>query len=46
MDRHEFGRRLADAAREMSDTRHPADALDRVAAMAGELIGPCDVAGV
>lgn len=46
MDRHEFGRRLADAAREMSDTRHPADALDRVAAMAVELIGPCDVAGV
>jgi transcriptional regulator with GAF, ATPase, and Fis domain len=46
MDRHEFGRRLADAAREMSDTRHPTDALERVAAMAVELIGPCDVAGV
>jgi GAF domain-containing protein len=46
MDRHEFGRRLADAAREMSDTRRPADALERVAAMAVELIGACDVAGV
>ena len=46
MDRHEFGLRLADAARAMSDTRHPADTLQRIAEMAVDLIDPCDVAGV
>ncbi|GAB3030103.1 hypothetical protein GCM10011376_39680 [Nocardioides flavus (ex Wang et al. 2016)] len=46
MERHEFGRRLADAARGMSGTRHPSETLERVAAVAVELIGPCDVAGV
>jgi GAF domain-containing protein len=46
MDRHEFGRRLAEAAREMSDARHPADTLQRIATMAVELVDACDVAGV
>jgi transcriptional regulator with GAF, ATPase, and Fis domain len=46
MDRHEFGRRLAEAARGMSATRHPADTLQQIAAMAVDLIGSCDVAGV
>lgn len=46
IDRHEFGRRLADAAREMSEARHPADTLQRIATMAVELIDACDVAGV
>jgi GAF domain-containing protein len=46
MDRHEFGRRLAEAAREMSDARHPAETLQRIATMAVELVDSCDVAGV
>lgn len=46
MDRNEFGRRLAEAARAMSGTRHPADTLERIAAMAVDLIDSCDVAGV
>ena len=46
MDRHEFGRRLAEAARGMSDARHPADTLQRIATMAVELVDACDVAGV
>ena len=46
MDRHEFGRRLAEAARGMSDARHPADTLQRIATMAVDLIDACDVAGV
>ena len=46
MDRHEFGRRLAEAARAMSDARHPADTLQRIATMAVDLIDACDVAGV
>jgi GAF domain-containing protein len=46
MDRHEFGRRLAEAAREMSHARHPADTLQRIATMAVELVDACDVAGV
>ena len=46
MDRHGFGRRLAEAARAMSATRNPADTLQRIAAMAVELIDACDVAGV
>lgn len=46
MDRHEFGRRLAEAARAMSGTRHPADTLQHIAAMAADLIESCDVAGV
>jgi transcriptional regulator with GAF, ATPase, and Fis domain len=46
MDRHEFSRRLAEAARAMSGTRHAADTLERIAAMAVDLIGPCDIAGV
>ncbi|MBD3925632.1 GAF and ANTAR domain-containing protein [Nocardioides cavernae] len=46
MDRHEFGRRLAEAARGMSEARHPADTLQRIATMAVELIDACDVAGV
>jgi transcriptional regulator with GAF, ATPase, and Fis domain len=46
MDRHEFGRRMAEAARGMSEARHPADTLQRIATMAVELIDACDVAGV
>ena len=46
MDRHEFGRRLAEAARAMSGTRHPSDTLERIATMAVDLIDSCDVAGV
>lgn len=46
MDRHEFGRRLAEAARAMSGSRHPSDALPQIAAMAVDLIDSCDVAGV
>ena len=46
MDRQEFGSRLAEAARAMSGTRHAADTLERIAAMAVDLIGPCDIAGV
>ena len=46
MDRHEFGRRLAEAARGMSGTRHPADTLQHIAAMAVDLIDSCDIAGV
>lgn len=46
MDRHEFGRRLAEAARAMSGTRHPSDTLERIAAMAVDLIDSCDIAGV
>lgn len=46
MDRHEFGRRLAEAARAMSGSRHPADTLEHIATMAVDLIGPCAVAGV
>ena len=46
MDRQEFGRRLAEAARGMSGTRGTADTLQRIAAMAVDLIDSCDVAGV
>jgi transcriptional regulator with GAF, ATPase, and Fis domain len=46
MDRQEFGSRLAEAARSMSGTRHAADTLERIATMAVDLIGPCDIAGV
>ncbi|WP_416958453.1 GAF and ANTAR domain-containing protein [Nocardioides sp. T5] len=46
MDRQQFGSRLAEAARAMSGTRHAADTLERIAAMAVDLIGPCDIAGV
>lgn len=46
MDRNEFGRRMAEAARAMSGTRDPADTLERIAAMAVDLIDSCDVAGV
>ena len=46
VDRHEFGRRLAEAARAMSGTRHPSDTLQHIAAMAVDLIDSCDVAGV
>ena len=38
--------RLAEAAREMSAARHPADTLQRIATMAVDLIDACDVAGV
>jgi len=46
MDRQEFGRRLADAARGMSGTQDPGDTVRRIAEMAVELIDACDVAGV
>lgn len=46
MDRFEFNRQLADAARAMSEESGTQSTLDRAVQMATDMIGNCDLAGI
>ena len=46
MERHEFNRQLADAAREMAEEEGTQHTLDRAVQMATDLIVSCDMAGI